>query len=75
MVARFPRLVMTELILRFLVFFLIITNCEWLIQVVSLVLIDMVDAIWVIPFSHLFRSAFVVGICLATRLSVLVDHT
>lgn len=67
---------MTELILRFLVFFIIIiTYFEWLIQVVSLILIDVVDAVWVIAFSHLFRSAFVFRICLATALSVLVHYT
>jgi hypothetical protein len=62
---------MTELVLRFLVFFIIITYFEWLIQVVSLILIDVVNTIWVVSFSHLFRSALVVGICLARALSVL----
>ena len=72
MVTRIPWLVMIKLILRLLVFFFIVTNSEWLVQIVSLGLVDVVDAVWVVSFSHLFRSAFVIGICFAAALSVFV---
>lgn len=68
---------MVKLVLRFLVLFIIIiiiTNGEWLIQVVSLGLVDVVNAVWIVSFSHLFCSAFVIRICFAAALLVLVRN-
>jgi hypothetical protein len=65
MVACFPGLIVTELILRFLVL-LIVTDCEGLVQVVRLVFVDVVNAVWIVSFSHLFPCTFFVGICLTT---------
>ena len=62
-ITRIPWLVMIKLILRLLVFFFIVTNSEWLVQIVSLGLVDVVNAVWVVSLSHLFCSAFVVRVC------------
>jgi hypothetical protein len=70
MVAGFPGLIVTKLILGFLVLF-IISNGERLVQVVCLIFVDVVDAVRVISFSHFFPCTFFVGVCFTTILSVL----
>lgn len=70
MVARIPRLVVIELIPRLFVLF-VIANREWLIQVVCILFVDLVDAVRVVSFSHLFASILVIGVGLAVALLVL----
>lgn len=70
MVACIPRLVVTELILRLLVLF-VVTDREWLIQVVRIVFVHMVNAVRVVSFSHLFASSLLIGVCLTAAVLVL----